>query len=371
MKKIKFAVSLIVICCFLLSACGGGDESRDVLSIWCLSSDPLAVPASEFIEEYNSNLEKGLLPAELRLFSSENAMAEAFDSLRPDILICSETRFEALAAEGILRDAGSLMWDDHPEYPEYLSKRVPSAGSTFLPIGGSVQLICCDEKEVGAGNLETLSSLLEKAENYGAEKHLPFMTVDSFSAFFYQSMLSAGKEFHGEKLRDMKNDEYAEIYNLLAQAVYSGGLVCAENGGWELTAGGYLPCAAVESSSLSGRDTGTLKLCPMPGLGASSSMLSSLSGICVTAREGRAPDSAAAFLKALFSGCNAASMALSAGLVPLTPLPPEDSENSLSSLLRELSGSCELHLPESGSDYLENRGQFEHDFRTAMRFVRG
>ena len=371
MKKKKSAVSFFIICCLILSACGSGHGSRDVLSIWCLSSDPLAAPAAEFAEKYNRKLKKGLMPAELRLFSSENALAEAFDSLRPDILICSEARFEALADQGILKDAGALLWDARPEYPEYLLKRIPSAGSCFLPVGGSVQLICCDGEAVSDEDLNTLSGLLEKAESFGEEKRLPFMTVDSFSAFFCQAMLSAGKEFHGEKLSDMKNDEYAAVYNLVAGAVYSGGLVCAENGGWELTAGGYLPCAAVESSSLAGRDTGELKLRPVPGFGNCPSLLSSLSGICVTAREGRSLSSAAAFLKALFSDSNAASLALEAGLVPLTSLPPEGRESPLRLLLRELSESCELHLPENGSDYLENRGQFELDFRTAMGFVKG
>lgn len=365
--KLKKITCIFLLLCLILSGCTKKEETRDVLSIWCLDTEPLKAPLTALIKDYNSALPEGTLPAELRSFPSEKALAAGFDTMRPDILVCSDIRGEALSQQGISRDMSSLLWDKAPKYPDYISHRIPSASLSYFPIGGNVQMIYGKTEELK--DIEDLPSLLKKAVKYGETQRLPFITADSFSALFYQCLLSDGKEFHALKLRDGKNQAYIDTYNLLADAAYSGGLICSWRSGYELCRSDYLPCAVLNGSALAGKDIAGMSILPLQGLTESENFLAQLSGMAVTVRDGRSQDSAAAFLSWLFEGQRAAELSLEAGLVPLTSLPQQQEYGELKTLLISLSKSSRLHLPESGCDYLINRGSFESVFRQAVELL--
>jgi len=251
-----------------------------------------------------------------------------------------------------------------PEYPDYLGKRLSYTGRSFFPLGFEVELLYSAEGCLDVPMLREPNSFCAGITGLG-EKGMPAFSADDFSALFYQWLLSAGAEFHAVRARDLEQDDYIYIYNMLAEAAYEDKLAAMDYAGWELVRGGYVKAAAVSSRSLGAMDHEGYDINCLPRFKDDPNYLADCFGIAVTAKEGRSLRSITAFLSWLSEGSRLEKLALDTALVPAAK-GERVAANKLERLLLEMRDSLVMHLPGSDSDYLENRENFEKDFRKAV-----
>ncbi len=352
----KRALCLLLCACALLTlcACGAGSGEAGAVTLWCAEDDPLLPLLRQAVEEYNSGTGGGALPVTLRAFADGEALVNALNTARPDLLLCSHTLAFSLEDRGLLTESGVSV-----PYPEELSARSGRVGRSLYPLGSRIQLLLSRE---GLSEPD-LAALCEKCAAYGGEKRLPYLAVDSYADLLCQVLLGSG-EFHADRAKDCFHAPFREAWNALAEAAFSGGLYVGEEPALSLFAGG-VPNALVFSDTLTGGipegcalsapDTGGLPL------------LADLRCLAVLTREGRQQRGTAAFLTWLFSAERAARLALSGGLIPALPCAADG--DALSELLLTLR-ERPLWFADGGSDYVKNRAAFERDFRAAMDLLK-
>ena len=364
MKLRRQAALVLAALCLLLCACGGaGDRAdQDSVSVWCLEDDPLRPVLEELIRQYNQNPGDGL-PVTLRCFPDEESMADAFDTARPDLLLCSHERAWALERQGLLRDVrGGL--ETPPAYPESLTVLSDSLGRGYFPLGVEVTLLCSREDAPAPG--ADWGAIWSAAAKYTGKTGKPYFAADSYAALFYQAMLAQRAEFHADRDRDRENSLYRAYYNALAEGVFDGRIALTAHPAALLLQGGELPCAAASSADLAALPGEGFVFAPLPGIRPGGELPGMAVGLAVTTRDGRSTRSAAAFLRWLLSEGRADQAALDAGLIPAARDAAPTADTALERELLRLGEEQSLHLYEPGGDYLRNREAFESGFRAAM-----
>lgn len=345
------ALCLVLLMCLLLLLAGCGAEKADAaaLSLWCAADDPLLPALREAADSYNQSRKSGMLPVTLREFADAAALANALNTARPDLLLCSHTLAFSLSDRGLTTDAGLAL-----TYPESLAARAEGIGRSVFPVGSRVQLLVSRE-EVPAG-LAALCAL-------AAESGGPYLAADSYADLLCQAVLGSG-EFHADREKDCFNAALREAWNALAEAAFSGGIAAGEAPALSLLASG-LPAAFVFSDALAaGIPAGCALSAPDTG---GLPRLADLRCLAVMARDGKPQQSAAAFLRWLFSGERPARLALKAGLIPA--LPGGEGTDELSALLLSLRDGP-FFFADGGSDYVKNRAAFEGELRRVLDLLK-
>lgn len=360
--KKKECLLLLVMLGMLLTACTQRAEPvSDAVTVWYTAECPFAGELEKLAAEYNAALKNGALPVSLRAVESEEALAQAFNLMPPDLLLCAHSQAFRLYERGLLRTAAI---SDVPDYGE-LERYSPCVGSGYFPLGYQVQLLYARADAFDSASPDRLEELLDRAAGYGEQEKEPFFTASSFAELLYDMTLSLGSEFHALRSRDISNRDYVYAYNLLAEAAYTGGLSAVEYPAAGLVQGGYLPCAAVCSTELVGCAEDGYVIAPLPRIGEGEDYLAESFGLALTVREGRDAAPAEAFLRWLLQPERLCAAALDAGLVP-----PVDTtiqaESALDTALIEVGRQGSPHLPAPGCDFLKNRTEFETEFRKTM-----
>ena len=361
----KCVLILILVFCLLLSACGKSPESRDSVSIWCLENEAILPELNKVVEKYNKSLTGDYLPVSIRTFTDFDSLSHGFNALRPDLLICTQAKAEELKSLGLCRDIGSLFIGREIAFPDYVCERSPLTGRSYFPIGGDIPLLCGTEEQ----NFENFNAMFNAAKEYGEKEGVPFLSVQRVPELIYYEMLSAGKEFHAIREFDLKSPLYKEVYNGIADGLFSGGVTIADENTIELLNSGHLPFAGLFGSSLHGVDLSKLKISLMPAIKSDSEIYAHSSGFAVCIRDGREQKSTAQFLSWLFSQGRSADLSLKSGLVPFAPLAEIKGENQFEELLLSVSLEKELHLPEFDSDFVKNHQNFEKDFFSQIEYI--
>lgn len=369
MKRSKRCFSLILAVFFLLlAACGGAPEHADAVTLWVLEGTPLSAWLEGAVEEYNGTLGRNdSQPVLLRSFPDEQSLAAAFDTARPDLLLCTHERAFTLAGEEILRPVAKLLAGGAPAYSPAWIDYSPCLGQSYFPMGFDTQVLYARAGAAdGAGG--DLAALLELAARYGQSMGRPFFGTDSLSSLLYSMMLSLKVELHAVRQMDINSNNYIYAYNLLAGAAFTGGLLTGEDAA-ALVQKGELRCAAVSASALTQAGEEDCVFSPLPQLREEDVLLAEGYGLAVTARESRDLDSAAAFLRWLFQPDRLCEAALSCGLIPSAPPEAAQGQGPLEELLLELARTENIHLPMPGSDFSQNRQALEAELRTAMSLL--
>lgn len=364
MKLRRGTALVLAALCLLLCACGGGGGKPERVTLWCLEDEPLRQPLEELIQEYNRS------PGEwqqvsLRCFPDEASLAAAFDTARPDLLLCSHDRAWTLEQQALLRDLRADLGAAAPDYPEDLCLAPDGVGSGYFPLGVQVTLLCL--REEADGDWADLEALCAAASGYGREEGSAFFTADSFGALFYQALLSQKAEFHADLLQDRSTPAYLALYNALAGCAFDRGIALSAHGAAELVAAGALPCGAAASSEMTRLPGEGFVIRTLPGLEKDAPLPGRAMGLAVTARESRGLRSAAAFLRWLFSDGRAGRAALDAGLIPAALSAAPESESPLEELLLSLGAEHPLFLLPPEGDYGKNQAAFEQAFRAVLR----
>ena len=351
MKKWRLAAAAALIAAFaicLFLALSPGGSSAQPLRLWYISGDCSDKALESLVSKYNRRGGKLARPIELQSFENEAALGAAFETDMPDLLLCSHAKAVQLDSRTVLArlDADTDVWTQEVS-------GLDGVGEYFFPLGARVTVLLTNTAKCEAAGLpaswDSLEALLDTAQDYAASSGAAFLAADSYAAVFRGALLSLGADFD-PAAPDAKAEDYAKIYNALAQCAYDGGLSAAES------LPGDLPCMLTQSTAVGGGLPSSLSasLAPLPE-GGSDMRPAELLGIAVLHNENRNSDAAIAFIDWLCGRERLSKLALDSGLVPVSGL---DSK----------SGSPLLELYDCGKlSFSDTDGSAEQEFDAQFR----
>lgn len=357
MKKWRLAAAAALIAAFaicLFLTLSPGASSAQPLRLWYISGDCSDKALESLVSEYNRRGGKSARRIELQSFEDEAALGAAFETDMPDLLLCSHAKAVQLASRSVLAglDTDANIWTQEVS-------GLDGVGEYFFPLGARVTVLLTDTAKCKAAGLpaswDSLEALLDSAQDYAASSGAPLLAADSYTAVFRGALLSLGADFD-PAAPDVKSEDYAKIYNALAQCAYAGGLSAA------VSAPGELPCTLAWSTALGGSLPASLSasLAPLPE-GGSDQRPAELLGIAVLRNENRASGAAIAFLDWLCGGERLSKLALDSGLVPVSEL-----GSAPDSPLLELYDCGKLTFVDTGSSA---EREFDAQFRRTIELL--
>ena len=317
MKKWRLAAAAALIAafaiCLFLALSPRGASFAQPLRLWYISGDCSDKALEALVSDYNRRGGKRARPVAVQSFEDEAALGAAFETDMPDLLLCSHAKAVQLDSRAVL----ARFETDADVWAQKVSG-LEGVGEYFFPLGARVTVLLTNTAKCEAAGLPTswdsLEALLDTAQDYAASSGAAFLAADSYAAVFRGALLSLGADFD-PAAPDAKAEDYAKIYNALAQCAYNGGLSAAES------LPGDLPCALARSTALGGGLPSSLSasLAPLPE-GGSDMRPAELLGIAVLHNENRNSDAAIAFIDWLCGRERLSKLALDSGLVPVSAL---------------------------------------------------
>ena len=351
MKKWRLAAAAALIAAFaicLFLALSPGGSSDQPLRLWYISGDCSDKALESLVSEYNHRGGKLARPIELQSFEDEAALGAAFETDMPDLLLCSHAKAVQLNSRAVL----ARLETDTDVWTQAVSG-LEGVGEYFFPLGARVTVLLTDAAKCKAAGLpaswDSLEALLDSAQDYAASSGAPLLAANSYTAVFRGALLSLGADFD-PAAPDAKVEDYAKIYNALAQCAYDGGLSAAAS------APGELPCTLARSTALGGSLPALLSasLAPLPE-GGSDMRPAELLGIAMLRNENLDSGAVIAFLDWLCGGERLSKLALDSGLVPVSEL-----GSAPDSLLLELYDCGKL-------TFVDTDGSAEREFDVQFR----
>ena len=314
MKKWRLAaaaalIAAFAICLFLMLS--PGSSSAQPLRLWYISGDCSDKALASLVSDYNRRGGKWARPVSVQRFEDEAALGAAFETDMPDLLLCSHAKAVQLDSRAVL----AKFETDADVWTQEVSG-LDGVGEYFFPLGARVTVLLTNTAKCEAAGLPaswgSLEALLDTAQDYAASSGAPLIAADSYTAVFRGALLSLGADFD-PAAPDAKAEDYAKIYNALAQCAYNGGLSAAES------LPGDFPCMLTRSTALGGGLPSSLSaaLAPLPE-GGNDMRTAELMGIAVLRHENDDSDAAIAFIDWLCGGERLSKLALDSGLVPVS-----------------------------------------------------
>lgn len=331
------------------------------LELWLAEDSPLYDALAQMAGEYAATHPEQAV--ELRRFASSAALIAALADSQPDLLLCEEPAAEALTVEGML---GALTPPE--EWPKLFRDAPACAAGRFVPLGAEAAVLALREENLerlkDCDSMETLCAL---AADYGRTQGKPFFSTDSFAQLFACLLEQKGSPFFAMREQDLESESYREIYNLLAEAAFEGGLASLDEAVLPAIARGELVCGVCSSRALSAAESGAMAVLPLPPMaGCEASTPVRIWGLAVAADAD--PAEAEDFIRWLYEDKRAVQAALEQGLVP-----PVDwdwsADDAASTGLALTAQSCRGYLPEAQSGYVLRGAEFEQSFRTALALL--
>ena len=351
MKKWRLAaaaalIAAFAICLFLMPS--PGSSSAQPLRLWYISGDCSDKALASLVSDYNRRGGKRAHPVAVQSFEDEAALGAAFETDMPDLLLCSHAKAVQLDSRAVLAkfETDADIWTRDVSGLE-------GVGEYYFPLGARVTVLLTNTAKCEAAGLPTswdsLEALLDTAQDYAASSGAAFLAADSYAAVFRGALLSLGADFD-PAAPSVNSENYAKIYNALAQCAYNGGLSAAES------LPGDLPCMLARSTALGGGLPSSLSaaLAPLPE-GGSDMRPAELLGIAAFRHENEDYGAAIAFVDWLCGRERLSKLALDSGLVPVSE---PDSK----------SGSPLLELYDCGKlSFTDTDGSAEREFDAQFR----
>ena len=290
----------LLLAVLLLAGCARpAPDSAYSLTLWLVEGDPLAPALHVLAEIYNATRGRDTLPLSLRLFESEERLLAALHSgAAPALALLRRETALSLAESGLLVDPGLS-----PVYPSWLSGYDGLIGHGYYPVGFSLPLLCCAESAPAS-----LSALLEESARRGRAGESACLYIGSYAPVFRQGLLDSGEDIAAAFTQRSQNRSYVNLYNLVADAVFDGGL--------SLSPGGVYPWRIESGSALRAQNLTGKTLRPL----SDGALCAACSGLAVTVRESRMRRALPDLLRWLFDAQRLPAAALDAGLIPASPL---------------------------------------------------
>lgn len=361
--------ALVIVGGIYVFAVSRPDDARGAITVWYVEGGTMSDEFVSLAAGYNKSISRASLPVQCVPFADEDAMAAAFDTQAPDLVLCSHYRAFDMHARGKLTDISAALGDSAPDYPRALSSRSACIGASYFPVGAEVQVLFVNTALTAGRDLTTLEALSAAAEEYRSETGKPFYAAADYAPLFFTEYLREGEEFDaGSAARSSK--VYKHIYNLLAENAYTGALSLSAVDEVSAVSDGELGCAVVGTTALPkklGRGVSVLPVPPLTAAGGEGE-LGEAWGLAVVARGSRSTGDISAFLAWLFSSNRDTRLALQTQLVPARTSSLITRDALWSALIALNTGEI-VALPPADSDFAANRADFERDIRARLAFL--
>ena len=345
--------ALVIVGGIYVFAVSRPDDARGAITVWYVEGGTMSNEFVALAAGYNKSISRASLPVQCVPFADEDAMAAAFDTQAPDLVLCSHYRAFDMHARGKLTDISAALGDSAPDYPRALSSRSACIGASYFPVGAEVQVLYVNTALTAGRDLTTLEALSAAAD---------------YAPLFFTEYLREGEEFDaGSAARSSK--VYKHIYNLLAENAYTGALSLTSGDEVSAVSAGELGCAVVGTTALPKKLSRGVSVLPVPPLTSAGGEgeLGEAWGLAVVARGSRSTGDISAFLAWLFSSNRDTRLALQTQLVPARTSSLITRDALWSALIALNTGEI-VALPSADSDFAVNRADFERDIRAKLAF---
>ena len=370
----RILTALLLALAFLLCACtslqeNAPDTPAAPLSLWALRDDPMTETLYALTVLYNA--EDPEAPVSVRIYDDEQSLANAMDSARPDLLLCGQDHALALYGQGRLKRISD---EDAPlpQFTETFLALSDCVGVSYFPLGADVQLLAVNPSvptQTDAAVLSNMDRLCRAASDKGKQEGQAFFSADSFAGLFAACMAQTNEVFLARRQEDIRSEAYRRLYNLLADAAYTGGLTYDSADPVGDVASGTLSCALSRSSALVGADP-SLFFYPMPVMqGGSKLCLAEIYGLAVTSPFDRNLPYVGDFLRGLFAQETSLTSVLDAGFLPACDAPWPEGGGSFIGALRATADYYRFLSPDAAEGYRLRGRDFEADFRDALALL--
>ena len=331
LRRVLILMTAALLCLVMARVSYGGERAgTGRLTLWFSLTD---CPQNVMESLLSSCFRDTGLRVEATGYPDEDALGAAFESGRPDLLYCAQSR-AVLLGGGVATDS------DAP-------------GTDFHAIGSRVPLLAVNTTLTDA-DFESIEALLEAADT-----DTPFLAGGCWADLLYAALSSEGETMLGDPEQDAKNAAWAELYNRLALASFRGGLAVCENAA-EYVRQGLVPCAVVYSSSAAGMKGEGFALRPLPlPEGGETRYPAERMGFAVLDRA----DAQATELFLRWLDGRGAETAGAAGLVPDGGA---QADTAPGRTLAELSSRGALYWPDTAEPFYRNRASCERALREAL-----
>ena len=197
-------------------------------------------------------------PLFIHAFASTEELRTAMSFGRPDLLLCDGALAASLAEEGRL--AGS-------EPAAELRPVFRDGPAGFQPLGAVLPVLTVrQDQRDQLPEVWTLEALCAAASGYGRRMERPYFSADSFASLFSGTLHQKDSPFYAMREQDLESEAYREVYNLLADAAFEGGLVSLDEPVLSAVERGDLICGICSSQELLNTDREALAVLPLPPL---------------------------------------------------------------------------------------------------------
>lgn len=366
MKKIlpaAAAVAAALIVFFIyLKLTGSGQEQ---LSLWYAEEQFPSSAMEELAERYLSRHGGADCRLVLRSFSSEAELAAAFESERPDLLLCSYTRAASLGSRGLL---GSVELADS-DYLPAIEDALPFAGRSFFPLGSRSPILAYNAailEEAGISpEFDSFEDFMEKAGEYKERTGLPFFSAESLLPLLSSCCGSLGYRLVGDPKKDGLSQDFTSIYNSLASAALDGSFLPPDEDRLDLAAAGLLPLVVLDAPRTDALPEG-LGYAPLPLPQSGRQVyVSDILGFAVTGANSYALPQARDFALWLRDSFSQKDV-LALGLIPASSPSEVEAASNLELILIESWQEAEALLYPPLGDFTENRRDREEALCRAL-----
>lgn len=343
------------------------DNSRGSVTLWYEKGNPLSTEIEKLVGSYNSDMVRETLPVETKCFESEEALAEAFETGTPDILLCTHLRAFSLYQREKLTDISGEVNFVLPGYPQSVQSRNSSIGKSFFPLGLSVPVLAINNSLISQHSFASIEDVFSQAASYTKKTGKVFFVCDNIAELWCVYMLRFGEEFDGKMEELSGKPRLLSLYNTFAEAAFDGCISFPGEDGIKYFANGAVPCLFTDSEKLSGIDPDAVTVCelPSPEGSTNSDTVGTAYGFAVTNGGCRSKGDTAAFISWAFSEKRSARAALDCMLAPLTES-GEVPANPVKAMLNDTIKNKLVTLPAPDSEYILNKTVFEESFLREM-----
>ena len=393
MKRAGKGAALLLCLALLLTGCGAGDAQPPAPSAPALSPEPTAPPETLSPAETPAPAEEpaartlelwlaedlplcgalaelaadyGVQHPELNLktvvYASEAELLVALERGGPDLFLCGEAAAEDLMAEGRL---GSLSLSE--EAPLLFRDAPVCEAESLIPLcAEAAVLVLKEEDRALLEDCDTLETLGRLASDYARREGKAFFSADSFAQLIACALAQKGSPFYTRRELDRGSEDYREVYNLLADAAFEGGLVSLNEPVLSAVERGNLICGVCGSRMLAKTEGDGLAVLPLPPMAGCEAMTEAqIWGLAVSAEADE--ELAADFLSWLLAQEGTAHAALEAGLVPAAEV--KSTDKGVFAGLALVARSCRCFLPAPDSAYVRGGVDFERSFRETLALL--
>ena len=343
------------------------DNSRGLVTLWYEKGSPLAGEIEKLAESYNSDMTRETLPVETKCFENEEALAAAYETGTPDILLCTHLRAFSLHQREKLTDISGEKNFVFPGYSQSVQSRNSSIGKSFFPLGLSVPVMVINNALISQRSFADFEEVFSQAAAYTKRSGKPFLICDNISELGCVYMLRFGEEFDGKMEELSGKPRLLSLYNIFAEAAFDGCVSFPGKNGIKYFVNGAVPCMFTDSDKLQGIGLDAVTVCelPSPEGSVNSDTVGTAYGLAVTNGGCRSKGDTAAFISWVFSEKRSAHAALACMLSPLTE-GGEALAGSVDALLNDAVKDKLVTLPTPDSDYILNKTGFEESFLKEM-----